>query len=106
MTEPEAGSDLRGMRASAVCDGDEWVLNGTKHFISHADSADFTITFMATGEEQTPRGPKKTDFRVFVDHDNPGLSIRDGYQNVSHRGYTNSILEFDKLPSTTKCHAR
>ncbi len=95
MTEPDAGSDLRGMRASAVQDGDDWVLNGTKHFISHADSADFTITFMATGEEQTPRGPKKLITAFFVDHDNPGLTIRDGYQNVSHRGYTNSILEFD-----------
>ena len=95
MTEPTAGSDLRGMRATAKADGDDWILNGTKHFISHADSADFTITFMATGEQQTPRGPKKLITAFFVDHDNPGLSIRDGYNNVSHRGYTNSILEFD-----------
>ena len=95
MTEPDAGSDLRGMRATAKQDGDDWVLNGTKHFISHADSADFTITFMATGEEDTPRGRKKLITAFFVDHDNPGLTIRDGYQNVSHRGYTNSILEFD-----------
>ena len=34
MTEPGAGSDLRGMKATAVQDGDDWVLNGTKHFIS------------------------------------------------------------------------
>ncbi len=95
MTEPDAGSDLRGMRATAKQDGDDWILNGTKHFISHADSADFTITFMATGEEQTARGPKKLITAFFVDHDNLGLTIRDGYQNVSHRGYTNSILEFD-----------
>ncbi len=102
MTEPDAGSDLRGMRASAKLDGDDWILNGTKHFISHADTADFTITFMATGEEDTPRGPKKLISAFFVDHDNPGLTIRDGYQNVSHRGYTNSILEFDncRVPSS------
>ncbi len=43
MTEPGAGSDLRGMKASAVQDGDDWILNGTKHFISHADIADFAI---------------------------------------------------------------
>jgi len=95
MTEPGAGSDLRGMKASAVEDGEDWVLNGTKHFISHADEADFTIAFMATGEEQTPRGAKKLITAFFVDHDNPGLTIRDGYQNVSHRGYTNSTLDFD-----------
>ena len=58
MTEPGAGSDLRGMTASAVPDGDDWILNGTKHFISHADIADFAICFMATGEEDTPRGRK------------------------------------------------
>ena len=95
MTEPGAGSDLRGMKATAVADGDDWILNGTKHFISHADEADFTIAFMATGEEQTARGPKKLISSFFVDHDNPGLSIVDGYQNVSHRGYTNSTLVFD-----------
>jgi acyl-CoA dehydrogenase len=95
MTEPDAGSDLRGMRGKAVQDGDDWILNGTKHFISHAKEADFTIVFMATGEEQTARGPKKLISAFFVDHDNPGLTIRDGYQNVSHRGYTNAIQEYD-----------
>lgn len=95
MTEPDTGSDLRSMRASAQPLGDDWVLNGTKHFISHADSADFTIAFMATGEEQTSRGTKKLITAFFVDHDNPGLTIREGYQSVSHRGYNNSILEFD-----------
>ena len=90
MTEPGAGSDLRGMKASAVKDGDDWIINGTKHFISHAKEADFTIVFVATGEEETPRGPKKLISAFFVDHDNPGLEILDGYQNVSHRGYTNA----------------
>jgi acyl-CoA dehydrogenase len=95
MTEPGAGSDLRGMKASARQDGTDWVLNGTKHFISHADIADFTIAFMATGEEDTPRGPKKLITAFFVDKNTPGYAVRDGYRNVSHRGYTNAILEFD-----------
>jgi len=95
MTEPGAGSDLRGMKASAKQDGTDWVLNGTKHFISHADIADFTIAFMATGEEDTPRGRKKLITAFFVDKDTPGYAVRDGYRNVSHRGYTNAVLEFD-----------
>ncbi len=95
MSEPGAGSDLRGMQATAKPDGDDWVLNGTKHFISHADIADFAICFMATGEEETPRGKKKLITAFFVDKDTPGFHVRDGYRNVSHRGYTNSILEFD-----------
>lgn len=102
MTEPGAGSDLRGMKATARQDGDDWILNGTKHFISHADTADFTITFMASGEEQTPRGPKKLITAFFVDKGTPGFTVRDGYRNVSHRGYTNAILDFDnvRLPAS------
>jgi len=95
LTEPGAGSDLRGMKASAKPDGDDWVLNGTKHFISHADLAGFAIVFVATGEEDTPRGPKKKITAFFVDKGTPGFTVRDGYRNVSHRGYTNSVLEFD-----------
>jgi len=95
MTEPGAGSDLRGMTATAKRDGGDWVLNGTKHFISHADIADFAICFMATGEEETPRGKKKLITAFFVDKGTPGFAVRDGYRNVSHRGYTNAILEFD-----------
>ncbi|MCF8485635.1 MAG: acyl-CoA dehydrogenase family protein [Rhodobacteraceae bacterium] len=95
MTEPGAGSDLRGMKATARQDGTDWVLNGTKHFISHADLAGFTIAFMATGEEDTPRGPKKKITAFFVDKDTPGFTVREGYRNVSHRGYTNAVLDFD-----------
>lgn len=95
MTEPGAGSDLRGMKATAKPDGDDWILNGTKHFISHADIADFAICFMATGEEDTPRGKKKLITAFFVDKGTKGFSVVDGYRNVSHRGYTNAILNFD-----------
>ena len=98
MTEPNAGSDLRGMTASAkeTTSGD-WVLNGTKHFISHADIADFTIAFMASGIEETNKGPKKLITAFFVDKGTPGFNVREGYDNVSHRGYTNSILEFSDV---------
>ena len=100
MTEPGAGSDLRGMKATAVQDGDDFVLNGTKHFISHADIAGFAIVFMASGEEETSRGKRKKITAFFVDKGTKGFAVRDGYRNVSHRGYTNAILEFDdcRLP--------
>ncbi len=100
MTEPGAGSDVRGMKCNAVRDGGDWVLNGTKHFISGADHADFIIVFVATGEDQTPRGPKKRITTFLVDRGTPGFTIRDGYKSVSHRGYKNMILEFDdcRLP--------
>jgi len=102
MTEPGAGSDLRGMKSTARAEGGDWVLNGTKHFISHADVADFAIVWMASGEEDTPRGPKKRITAFLVDKGTKGFTVRDGYRNVSHRGYNNMILEFDdcRLPAS------
>ncbi len=95
MTEPQAGSDVRGMKCSAVRDGGDWLVNGTKHFISGAEHADFVIVFVATGEDDTPRGPKKRITTFLVDRGTPGFTIRDGYKSVSHRGYKNMILDFD-----------
>ena len=102
MTEPGAGSDVRSMKTTAVRDGDDWVINGTKHFISHADVADFVILFAATGEEDTPRGPKKKITSFLIDTGTPGYTVRRGYNNVSHRGYVNCVLEFDdcRVPSS------
>ena len=101
MTEPGAGSDIRGMKCAAVRDGGDWVVNGTKHFISGAEHADFIIVFIATGEDQTPKGPKKRITAFLVDRGTPGFTIRDGYKSVSHRGYKNMILDFDdcRLPN-------
>lgn len=95
MTEPGVGSDVRGMKTFARKDGDDFVINGTKHFISHADEADFVILFAATGEEDTPRGKKKLITAFLIDKGTPGFTVRDGYKNVSHRGYNNCILEFN-----------
>jgi acyl-CoA dehydrogenase len=95
MTEPGVGSDVRGMKTFARADGDDFVINGTKHFISHADEASFVILFAATGEEDTPRGKKKLITAFLIDKGTPGFTVRDGYKNVSHRGYNNCILEFN-----------
>ena len=99
MTEPGAGSDVRGMSCFAKPDGDDWIVNGTKHFISHANIADFVIVFIATGEDANGR-KKITAF--LVDRGTPGFEIRPGYASVSHRGYQNCILNFDdcRLPSS------
>ena len=94
MTEPQAGSDLRSMRTSAVQRGGEFIINGTKHFISHADQADFVILFAASGEEDSNRGKRKLITAFLIDKGIPGFEVRPGYQNVSHRGYHNCILQF------------
>jgi acyl-CoA dehydrogenase len=107
MTEPGAGSDVRSMRTRAVRDvnsrdgGGGYVLNGTKHFISHADMADFAIVFAATGTEETPRGTKNLITAFLVDLDAPGAEVRRGSGCVSHRGYHQCELSFTdvRLPA-------
>ncbi len=102
MTEPDAGSDVRGMKCQAIRDGGDWVVNGSKHFISGAEHADFFIVFIATGVDDTPKGPKKRITTFLVDRATPGFEVREGYQSVSHKGYKNYILTFDacRLPDT------
>ncbi|MBE9376613.1 acyl-CoA dehydrogenase family protein [Saccharopolyspora sp. HNM0983] len=94
MTEPGAGSDVRSMTTRAVRDGDDYVINGTKHFISHADVADFVVLFATTGTEDTPRGPRNRITAFLVDLDADGLTVRRGSDCVSHRGYHQCELSF------------
>ncbi len=94
LTEPDAGSDLRAMATRAVRDGDDFVINGTKHFISHSDIADFVILFAVTGVDETPRGPRKCITCFLVDKEWPGFEVRRGPGCVSHRGYHQCALVF------------
>jgi acyl-CoA dehydrogenase len=95
MSEPNAGSDLRSMETRAVRKGDFYVVNGVKHFISHADVADYVILFAVTGQEPGARGPRQAITSFLVDKGTPGFTVKRGYEVVSHRGYNNCILEFD-----------
>ena len=94
MSEPGAGSDLRGMKTTAVRSGNDFIINGTKHFISHADHADFVILIAATAVEESARGPRKKMTAFLVDMGHPGFEVLPGYRNVSNRGYNNCILKF------------
>jgi acyl-CoA dehydrogenase len=104
MTEPEAGSDVRSMTTTAVRDGGDYVITGIKHFISHADVADFVILFAATGTEQTRNGPKKLITALLVDCGTPGLTIRRGSRCVSNRGYHQCELVFSgcRVPAANR----
>ncbi len=94
MTEPGAGSDLRSMTTTAERDGEGYVINGRKHFISYADRADFTILFAATGTEDVGGRPKKRITAFLVDMGTPGFEVRRGSPSVSHRGFHHCTLEF------------
>ncbi|MCB1379072.1 MAG: acyl-CoA dehydrogenase [Alphaproteobacteria bacterium] len=97
LTEPEAGSDVMGMKSHAKRDGSDWILNGSKHFISGPVLPDFAIVFAATGIDETPRGPRKRITAFLVDVGTPGFEIRDGTHCVSYRGYKTFQLSFDNV---------
>ena len=76
LTEPGAGSDARAIQTRAVRDGGDWIVNGTKQFISHADHADFIIAFAVTGQDESPRGPRSRITAFLVDKDLPGVDVQ------------------------------
>ncbi|MDW4551557.1 acyl-CoA dehydrogenase family protein [Defluviimonas sp. D31] len=97
LTEPGAGSDAMGMQSRARKDGDDWILDGMKHFISAPTIADFAIVFAVTGMDETKRGPRKRITAFLVDRDMPGVTFREGTKCVSNRGYKTYELIFDKV---------
>jgi acyl-CoA dehydrogenase len=97
LTEPEAGSDIMSMKTTARRDGDDWILNGSKHFISGPAMPDFAIVFAATGSDETPRGPRKRITAFLVDVGTKGFDISEGNRCVSYRGYQTFQLGFSDL---------
>ncbi|MGV3654541.1 MAG: acyl-CoA dehydrogenase family protein [Noviherbaspirillum sp.] len=71
LSEPDAGSDVAAMRCAAVADGDQYVLNGEKTWISNGGIADFYVVFARTGEAPGARGLSA----FIVDAGTPGFSI-------------------------------
>ena len=69
LSEPDAGSDPAAMRTNAVADGDEWVINGTKNWITNAGVADFYVVFAVTDREER----RATAF--VVEKDREGFSV-------------------------------
>jgi acyl-CoA dehydrogenase len=97
LTEPGAGSDIMSMRTRAQADGDDYLISGNKHFISAHTPPDFAIVFAATGENETPRGPRKRVTAFLVDRDEPGFEIRLGPKCASQRAYRTYDLSFDNV---------
>jgi alkylation response protein AidB-like acyl-CoA dehydrogenase len=84
LTEPNAGSDLGGLRTRATRRGEGWVLNGSKHFISHAETADYIIVLAVT----EPTAPLKDKLSTFIiRRTNPGIVGMTRYKKMGWRGY-------------------
>jgi acyl-CoA dehydrogenase len=92
LTEPSGGSDPgRSIRTRAVRDGDMWVLNGSKVFISGADTADYGLVFARTGTIESGRNGITC---FIVDADTPGFAVRRVIHTL-RSGHYATELQFD-----------
>jgi len=99
ITEPGAGSDAASITTTAERDGEEWVLKGTKHFISDGDIADYVIVMALTDKEKRARG----GITLFlVDRGTPGFNVARTQPMMGHRGYGHAELVFDdcRIPAS------
>ena len=99
ITEPGAGSDAASIRTTARLDGGEWVIDGTKHFISDGDIADYVIVMAVTDAEKRARG----GITLFlVDKDTPGFTVARTQAMMGHRGYGHAELVFEncRIPAS------
>ena len=96
LTEPDAGSDIRGMRTTARRDGDDFVLNGSKLYITNGSIADFMLVAARTGE-----GRASGAFSIFiVETRDPGVAARDLDKVGNHSSATSFVsLEDVRVPA-------
>ncbi len=94
LTEPGAGSDAGGARTTAVLDGDQWVINGSKIFITNASSPiSRGVTVMAqTGKREGGRAELSC---ILVEHGTPGFEAREMHGKLMWRASNTSELYFD-----------
>jgi alkylation response protein AidB-like acyl-CoA dehydrogenase len=94
LSEPEAGSDPGGMITHAVQDGDEWVINGSKCWISNAGIADFYTVFVVTDREA---GHSRGITCFIVESDRPGFGVASYEHKLGIHGSPTGTLNFDDV---------
>ncbi len=95
LTEPGAGTDAQGVQTKAELDGDEWVLNGSKCFITNGKEADIYIIIAYTSVDVDPKGRKKKRFSAFiVEKGTPGFSFGTKENKMGIRGSSTYELIF------------
>ena len=99
MTEPEAGSDLAAIRTSAKKEGDSWILNGQKTFISNGILSDLVIVVAKSGGPDTP--PHQALSLFVVERDTPGFTRGKPIKKIGMKAQDTTELFFDdcKIPA-------
>ncbi|MDO5575312.1 MAG: acyl-CoA dehydrogenase [bacterium] len=95
LTEPGAGTDAQGQQTKAVLDGDEYVINGSKIFITNGKEADVYVIFAITGVQEDARGRKKKLISAFiVEKGTPGFTFGTKEKKMGIRGSSTYELIF------------
>jgi len=99
LTEPEAGSDAASLKTTAIRDGDHYIVNGTKRYITNADKAD-AFTLMARTDPKTPGAKGISAF--IVPRDTPGLSLGKNEKKMGQQGAHICDVIFDnaRIPAS------
>ncbi len=99
ITEPEAGSDISNIQTTAVRDGDSYILNGTKTFITNGDVCDIVVVFA-----NMPELGKRGITAFIVEEDTPGFSKGQKFNKLGMRAATNAELVFEdcRLPAANR----
>lgn len=96
LTEPDAGSDAQNIKTTATKDGSDWVLNGTKHFITNGRHADFALVFATTDREKKAQGGITA---FIVEKGTPGFSVGRGQIGmVEGEGQFELVFEDCRVP--------
>jgi acyl-CoA dehydrogenase len=96
LSEPDAGSDVFGMRTRAVRDGDHWIIEGSKQWITNAPYADYAMIFAITDEEKA-RAHRGGITGFFVPTTTPGFSVPSVIPIMGHLGADIGIISLDNV---------
>jgi len=92
ITEPGAGSDAGNIKTTAIADGDDWVINGVKHFITDGDKADYIILMAVTDPEKRARGGITA---FLIDKGTPGFRVARLQKMMGQRSSSQAELVFE-----------
>lgn len=100
LTEANTGSDAGNMRCTAVKEGDEWVINGTKNWITHGKSGDLAVVICRTGEPRT----RNNSTSFIVDMHSPGFSAGKKENKLGMRASETAEMIFDncRVPDSNR----
>jgi citronellyl-CoA dehydrogenase len=93
ITEPDAGSDVTGLKTRARRDGDDWIINGAKIYITNALQADWLCVLVRTSDE----GGFKGMSQIIVPTDTPGFSVAKKLDKLGMRASDTGLLSFDDV---------